>query len=128
MTVRIARPGSPWAAGEGMRFATVRRLPRGVPKGQFAVQDWYDVWYPNLAPGAELIKLGQAAFADREWQAFTKKCRAEMATPESSRILQLQAVLSQQADFSVGCYCEDESRCHCAILRELLVVHAAKLG
>lgn len=128
MTVRIVRLGSPRVAGEGTRIGTVRRPPRGVPKEQFAAQDWYDVWYPNLAPSVELMKLGQAAVTDKEWQAFAKKYRTEMATPENRHSLQLLAALSRQASFAVGCYCEDESRCHRSVLRELLAEAGAEIA
>ncbi|MCD6061217.1 MAG: hypothetical protein K0S16_1528, partial [Moraxellaceae bacterium] len=120
MTVRIVRLGSPRLAGEGLRIGTVRRPPRGVPKAEFAAQDWYDVWYPNLAPSAELLRQGQAAQTEKEWQAFAKRYRAEMATPDHRRSLELLAALSQRTDFSVGCYCENEARCHRSLLRELL--------
>lgn len=127
MTVRIVRLGSPRVAGEGLRIGTVRRPPRGVPREQFAAQDWYDVWYPNLAPSVELMKLGQAAVTDKEWQAFQKKYRAEMATPENRHTLQLLAALSRHTDFSVGCYCEQESRCHRSVLREMLAENGAEV-
>jgi uncharacterized protein YeaO (DUF488 family) len=120
MSVRIVRLGTPRAAGEGPRIGTVRRPPRGVPKEQFATRDWYDVWYPNLAPSAATVKLGLAAESAAEWSAYAKKYRAEMAAPDARRSLELLAVLSHTADFSVGCYCEREDRCHRSILRELL--------
>jgi uncharacterized protein YeaO (DUF488 family) len=91
-----------------------------VPKAEFASQNWYDVWYPNLAPSPETMKMGLAAESPKEWAAFTKKYRAEMATPENSRTIELLAVLSRDSNFSVGCYCEDESHCHRSVLRELL--------
>lgn len=128
MVVRVVRLGSPRAKDEGTRIGTVRRPPRGVPKAAFASQDWYDVWFPNLAPSVETMKSGQAAATPREWQAFLKKYRAEMATPENGRTLDLLAALSQHANFSVGCYCADESRCHRSILRALLAEKGAKLG
>jgi len=128
MAVRVVRLGSQRIAGEGTRIGTVRRPPRGVPKTAFASQNWYDVWFPNLAPSVETMKSGQAAATPRERLAFAKKYRAEMATPEHSRTLDLLAALSQHANFSVGCYCEDESRCHRAILRALLIERGAKLG
>src|ERR1700690_1004777 len=109
MVIRVVRLGAQRVKGEGTRIGTVRRPPRGVPKTAFASQNWYDVWFPNLAPSVETMKLGQAAATTREWQAFLKKCRAEMATPENSRTLDLLAALSQHANFSVGCYCEDEA-------------------
>jgi uncharacterized protein YeaO (DUF488 family) len=120
MAVRIVRLGSPRAAGEGLRVGTVRRPPRGVPKAEFASQDWYDVWYPNLAPSVETMQLGQAAATPAEWKQFVARFRREMAAPESARTIALLAALSHTADFSVGCYCADESRCHRSVLRELL--------
>jgi uncharacterized protein YeaO (DUF488 family) len=127
MVVRVVRLGSQRVAGEGTRIGTVRRPPRGVPKAAFASQNWYDVWFPNLAPSLETMKSGQQAATPGEWLAFFKKYRAEMATPEHSRTLDLLAMLSQHANFSVGCYCEDESHCHRSILRALLVEKGAKL-
>ena len=128
MSVRIVRLGSARQPGEGLRIGTVRRPPRGVPKEQFAAQDWYDVWYPNLAPSADTMKLGQEATTPAQWTAFVKKYRAEMAAPEASRTLDVLAALSQHAHFSVGCYCEDESHCHRATLRALLAERGAKLA
>jgi uncharacterized protein YeaO (DUF488 family) len=127
MVVRVVRLGSPRLEGEGTRIGTVRRPPRGVPKSAFASQNWYDVWFPNLAPSVETMKSGRAAATPAEWLAFLKKYRAEMATPENSRTLDLLAALSQHANFSVGCYCEDESHCHRSILRALLIEKGAKL-
>jgi uncharacterized protein YeaO (DUF488 family) len=127
MAVRVVRLGSPRESGEGTRIGTVRRPPRGVPKAEFASQNWYDVWYPNLAPSPETMKLGQDASTPAQWAAFTKKYRAEMATPEHSRTIDLLAALSHQSNFSVGCYCQDEARCHRSVLRELLAEKGAKL-
>ena len=127
MSVRVVRLGSPRVAGEGTRIGTVRRPPRGVPKAQFAKQNWYDVWFPNLAPSVETMKLGHNADTPAQWTAFTRKYKAEMATPEAQHDLQLLAALSHTTNFSVGCYCEDESRCHRSILRQLLVDHGAKV-
>jgi len=127
MAVRVVRLGSQRVEGEGTRIGTVRRPPRGVPKTAFASRNWYDVWFPNLAPSVETMKAGQAATTTREWLAFLKKYRAEMASPENSRTLDLLATLSHHANFSVGCYCEDESHCHRAILRALLVEKGAKV-
>ena len=120
MTVRVVRLGTPRADGEGLRIGTVRRPPRGVPKVQFASGNWYDVWFPLLAPSDATVKLGLKAETDREWAAFAKRYRAEMAKPDASRALDLLAALSRTADFSVGCYCADESRCHRSVLRALL--------
>ena len=128
MAVRIVRLGSPRAKDEGTRIGTVRRPPRGVPKSQFAARDYYDVWFPNLAPSVETMKLGQQATTEKDWAAFGRRYRAEMAAPEANRTLDLLAALSQHANFSVGCYCEDESHCHRSILRQLLVERGAKLA
>jgi uncharacterized protein YeaO (DUF488 family) len=127
MAIRVVRLGSERAAGEGTRIGTVRRPPRGVPKSEFASGNWYDVWYPHLAPSVETMKLGQSAQTPAQWSTFTRKYRAEMATPENARNLELLAALSQRSDFSVGCYCEDESHCHRSVLRELLVEKGAKV-
>ena len=127
MGIRIVRLGSPRARDEGLRIGTVRRPPRGVPKSEFASQDWYDVWYPNLAPSADLVKEAQNATTPKAWAAFAKKYRAEMGTPENARTLDLLAALSHGSDFSVGCYCEDESHCHRSVLRTLLAERGAAL-
>ena len=127
MAIRIVRLGSPRARDEGLRIGTVRRPPRGVPKSEFASQDWYDVWYPNLAPSADLVKEAQQAATPKAWAAFAKKYRAEMGTPENARTLDLLAALSHGSDFSVGCYCEDESHCHRSVLRSLLSERGANL-
>ena len=127
MVIRVVRLGSQRLKDEGTRIGTVRRPPRGVPRSEFASQNWYDVWFPNLAPSVETMKAGQAAATPGEWQAFLKKYRAEMGTPENGRTLDVLAALSQHANFSVGCYCEDEARCHRSILRALLVEKGAKV-
>jgi uncharacterized protein YeaO (DUF488 family) len=128
MTVRILRLGSERVNGEGLRIGTVRRPPRGVPKAEFSAQNWYDVWFPNLSPSPETMKMGRSAQTDKEWQAFKKKFRAEMAAPDNARTLDLLAALSHQTDFSVGCYCEDEAHCHRSVLRELLVEKGAAVA
>ena len=128
MAIRVVRLGTERSKGEGLRIGTVRRPPRGVPKTEYAAQNWYDVWLPNVAPTAELMKLGQAAKTEKEWLAFSKKYRKEMANPEKSRILDLLAALSHDSNLAVGCYCEDELRCHRAILRELLEERGAELA
>jgi uncharacterized protein YeaO (DUF488 family) len=128
MSVRIVRLGTPRLPGEGVRIGTVRRPPRGVPKVQFAKQDWYDVWFPNLAPSLETMKQAQAAETPAQWNAFVRKYRAEMATPENSHAIALLAALSQHTNFSVGCYCEDEAHCHRSILRALLAAQGAKFA
>ena len=127
MAVTIVRLGSPRLSGEGLRIGTVRRPPRGVPKAEFASRDFYDVWFPTLAPSDELLKLGQAAKTPRERAVFSRRYRREMARPESREALQLLAALSQDTDFSVGCYCADEARCHRGVLRELLAESGARL-
>lgn len=128
MTLRIVQLGSPRHAGEGVRIGTVRRPPRGVPKSEFATQDWYDVWYPNLAPSVEAMAVGRAAETAAQWAAFVRKYRAEMSTPENSRSLDLLAALSHHSDLSVGCYCDEEARCHRSILRQLLVERGARVA
>ena len=127
MAVRIVRLGTPRHPREGVRLGTVRRPPRGVPKGRFAADDWYDVWLPNLAPSALLVAAALTATDQAEWRRFTKRYTAEMARPENARVLDALAALSHQADFSVGCYCEDEERCHRSILRAILKRHGAKV-
>lgn len=128
MSVRIVRLGSPRTKDEGVRLGTVRRPPRGVPKGDFARLDWYDVWFPLLAPSVATMKLGLAAESERQWAAFSRKYRAEMRAPAASQSLDVLAALSTWANFSVGCYCEDESHCHRSLLRQLLVERGAKLA
>lgn len=128
MSIRVVRLGSPRTPGEGLRLGTVRRPPRGVPKAQFAKRDFYDVWLPALAPSQELVSFAQQASEQRAWKAFKRKYRAEMRAPEAARLLDLLAALSWQTDFSVGCYCEDESRCHRSVLRELLAARGAKMA
>ena len=127
MTVRVVRLGSPRSEDEGLRIGTVRRPPRGVPKSEFAKQNWYDIWFPNLSPSAETVKLALAAKTSVEWTKFVRKYRAEMATPENSRTIELLAAFSHECNFSVGCYCEDESHCHRSVLRELLAEKGARL-
>jgi uncharacterized protein YeaO (DUF488 family) len=128
VAVRIVQLGSPRAKGEGVRIGTVRRPPRGVPKREFATRDFYDVWLPSLAPSEGLVKLARSATDDRAWGAFTRRYRAEMHRPEASRILDLLAALSHSGDFSVGCYCDDERRCHRSVLRELLAERGAAIA
>ena len=127
MTIHIVQLGTERLKGEGLRIGTVRRPPRGVPKSEFASRNYYDVWLPEAAPTAELMKIGQQAKTDKEWTVFAKKYRSEMAKPEKSRLLDLLAALSHDSDFSVGCYCENEGRCHRSILRELLMERGAKI-
>ena len=130
MPLRIVRLGSPRAAGEGTRIGTVRRPPRGVPKAEFASRDYYDVWYPLLSPTPELVKealQAQADASDKEWAAFVKHFRKELAQPEASRTLDLLAALSHHSALSLGCYCEDEARCHRSVLRAELLARGAEI-
>jgi uncharacterized protein YeaO (DUF488 family) len=127
MPVRIVRLGSARVRGEGLRIGTVRHPPRGVRKSDYAAQNWYDVWFPILAPSAAVVKFALSARTARDWAAFTKKYRAEMAAPGAAKALDLLAALSHHANFSVGCYCADESRCHRSILRQLLEARGAKI-
>lgn len=128
MGIRIVRLGTARTADEGLRIGTVRRPPRGVPKARFASQNWYDLWYPNLAPSLATMKLGQQADDAAKWRAFAKRYRSEMAQADAARSIELLARLSQHANFSVGCYCEDQSRCHRSLLRALLLAQGAKLS
>ena len=125
--IRIVRLGSARAKDEGLRIGTVRRPPRGVPKSAYASRDFYDVWFPQLAPSEALLKQALAADTGTAWKKFVRRYRAEMKQPEARRALDLLAALSHQTNFSVGCYCADESRCHRSVLRELLAAHGAKL-
>ena len=127
MAIRVVRLGSPRVPGEGLRIGTVRRPPRGVPKTEFATRDFYDVWLPEAAPSEDLVKQAQAAESEKEWAAFRKKYRFEMGHPEKARLLDLLVALSRQTDFSVGCYCEDEARCHRSVLRDLLAERGAEI-
>jgi uncharacterized protein YeaO (DUF488 family) len=125
MAVRIVRLGTARQQGEGTRIGTVRRAPRGVPRTHYASQNWYDVWFPTLAPSLETMKLAQSASTPAQWNAFARKYRAEMSQPGARHALDVLAALSHTADFSVGCYCADESHCHRSILRELLADRGA---
>ena len=127
MPIRIVRLGTARLAGEGLRIGTVRRPPRGVPKSEYASRDYYDVWLPDLAPSADLVKSARASSDARTWAAFVRRYRAEMKRPEAVRFLHLLAHFSRQTSLSVGCYCEDEMRCHRSILRELLIEAGAEV-
>lgn len=128
MAIRIVRLGAKRTQGEGLRIGTVRKPPRGVPKSEFSRQDWYDVWLPELAPSVQTMKLGQGAETDKQWAAFAKRYRSEMAAGPASRALDLLAALSRQTDFAVGCYCAEEERCHRSLLRALLAVRGARFA
>ena len=127
MAIRIVRLGTDRTPDEGVRIGTVRRPPRGVPKSRFASDNWYDVWLPDLAPAPETVKRALASETERQWGAFVKQYRTEMARPEASRVLDVLAALSHGANFSVGCYCEDEARCHRSVLRQLLTDRKAEV-
>jgi uncharacterized protein YeaO (DUF488 family) len=128
MAIRVVRLGDPRAPGEGLRLGTVRRPPRGVAKAQFATRDYYDVWLPDVAPSEGLVRSAQLAEDVASWRRFDRAYRAEMKAPAAARLLELLAALSQRTDFSVGCYCADEARCHRSILRALLVQRGARLA
>ncbi len=127
MAVRIVRLGTLRSKEEGLRIGTVRRPPRGVPKDQFAARDFYDVWFPNLAPSEALVKRAQGAQSAADWRTFVKSYRAEMGRPENARALDLLAALSHQTNLAVGCYCADEEQCHRSVLRQLLAERGAAM-
>jgi len=127
MAIRIVRLGTPRAPDEGLRIGTVRRPPRGVRKSEFASRNFYDVWYPNLSPSAEVVALALSAETDKDWRAFVKRFKSEMAAPDASKSLDLLAALSHTTNFSVGCYCENEARCHRSVLRALLEERGAEV-
>jgi uncharacterized protein YeaO (DUF488 family) len=128
MAIRVVRLGTRRVPGEGPRLGTVRRPPRGVPRARFAKDDWYDTWLPDLAPSDALVKQGLRAQSAKEWAAFAKQYRREMQARAPARLLDMLALLSHSAHFSVGCYCEDESRCHRSVLRRLLAERGALLA
>lgn len=129
MPIRVVRLGSPRTHDEGLRLGTARRPPRGVRKEHYAKENYFDVWFPDLAPSAPLVSWALSEpWTDRRWARYEKSYRREMRAPERQRLLDVLARLSHQADFSVGCYCEREERCHRAILRTLLAEHGARLA
>lgn len=127
MAIRIVRLGSPRAAGEGLRLGTVRRPPRGVPKSRFASGNWYDIWFPVLAPSHATLNLGRSVDSAAGWRRFARRYGSEMKRPEATQALDLLAALSHRTNLAVGCYCEDESRCHRSLLREMLVARGARV-
>ena len=127
MAIRIVQLGTPRAPGEGLRLGTVRRPPRGVPKTEFASRDYYDLWFPNLAPSAELMAEGKVADDDKAWAAFKRKYNTQMNEPDAARVIDLLAAMSHQTSFSMGCYCDNENRCHRSLLRALLLEKGAQL-
>jgi uncharacterized protein YeaO (DUF488 family) len=128
MSIRVIRLGADRQKNEGLRVGTVRRPPRGVKKERLAADDWYDVWLPQLAPSAELVKQAQAATTPKQWAAFARKYRAEMADADNARLIALLAALSHDTNLSVGCYCADENRCHRSVLREILIERGAEVA
>lgn len=129
MAIRIVQLGTPRLQNEGVRIGTVRRPPRGVRKSDYAKLDYYDVWLPQLAPSADLVRMAQHEMQNADdWKEFAKKYRRELSSPDNSRLLDLLSALSRGTDFSVGCFCADESRCHRSILREVLADHGAALA
>jgi uncharacterized protein YeaO (DUF488 family) len=128
MAIQIVRLGTPRGPSEGLRIGTVRRPPRGVPRREYASRNFYDVWLPELAPSAALVKRAQHATDDRAWRAFERRYRAEMKRPEPARLLDLLAALSKNTNIAVGCYCEDERRCHRSVLRSVLAEHGAAIA
>ncbi|MBV1789497.1 DUF488 family protein [Marinobacterium sp. D7] len=127
MAIRVVRLGTERAKDEGIRLGTVRRPPRGVRKEEYASGNWYDVWMPILSPSPELVKQAQTATTDKEWAAFEKRFRKELTDPEASRSLELLVAFSKQSNFAIGCYCEDESRCHRSVLRAVLAERGADI-
>jgi uncharacterized protein YeaO (DUF488 family) len=128
MSLRVVRLGTPRVEGEGLRLGTVRRPPRGVKKEDYARRDYFDLWFPDLAPSAGLVSWALSEpWTDRRWAKYVKSYRAEMRDVKSQRLLNLLAAMSRQTNFSIGCYCENEDRCHRSILRDLLLEHGAEL-
>ncbi|HVZ22752.1 MAG TPA: DUF488 family protein [Vicinamibacterales bacterium] len=127
MPIRIVRLGTPRARGEGLRVGTVRRPPRGVPKAKFASENWYDVWFPTLAPSVPTMKIALGATTPAQWNTFVRKYKAEMSRPDARHALDLLTALSHETNLSVGCYCENEHHCHRSILRQLLIENGAQV-
>jgi uncharacterized protein YeaO (DUF488 family) len=129
LTLRVVRLGSPRHPGEGLRIGTVRRPPRGVRKSDYASRNFYDLWLPDLAPSQKWVSWALSTpWSDARWTKYARNYRHEMREPRAARLIELLAALSHQTDLSIGCYCENEERCHRSLLRELLVEKAAKLG
>jgi len=128
VSVRVVRLGTRRVPGEGLRIGTVRRPPRGVRRDQIAARDFYDVWLPVLAPSAQTMTAFRRDMSDPAWRRFGRAYRKEMASPDARHALDLLAALSHDTDFSVGCYCESEARCHRSILRALLSERGASFA
>jgi uncharacterized protein YeaO (DUF488 family) len=128
MAIRVVRLGTRRARGEGLRLGTVRRPPRGVKRSEIARRNYYDLWLPLLAPSAPVVRLALAQpYSEARWAKFVGRYRREMAQPAPRQLLGLLAAMSRHADFSVGCYCEREDRCHRSILRALLKESGARV-
>jgi uncharacterized protein YeaO (DUF488 family) len=128
MPIRIVQLGSRRSPGEGTRIGTVRRPPRGVRKERYAKDNWFDVWYPELAPTPELMAQAKSSRSESEWKSFVRRFRSQMREGAASRTLDLLSVLSRGANFSLGCYCEREERCHRSVLRALLEERGADIA
>ena len=128
MSIRIVRLGSPRADDEGLRIGTVRRPPRGIMKADFAAKNFYDVWYPVLAPSEALLKSHFPIASDDDWRRFKRRFLQEMKVPHAIKTLDLLAAFSHRSNFSVGCYCVDEEHCHRSLLRELFIARDALIG
>jgi uncharacterized protein YeaO (DUF488 family) len=129
LTLRVVRLGTPRRAGEGLRIGTARRPPRGVRKSDYAGLNYYDVWLPDLAPSQKWVSWALSQpWTDARWRKYSRNYRREMSDPRAQHLIELLAALSKKTNLSVGCYCEDENRCHRSLLRELLREHGAKLG
>lgn len=128
MSIRVVQLGSPRATGEGLRLGTVRRPPRGVRREDYARRDYYDVWTPELAPSADLVSWALSEpFTDKRWARYEKAYRTQMRKPAAARLISLLAALSHRTDFSIGCYCENATRCHRSILGDLLADAGARM-
>jgi uncharacterized protein YeaO (DUF488 family) len=128
MAISIIRLGTPRLPGEGVRVGTVRRPPRGIRKDRYAKDNWYDVWYPELSPTPDLMAQGKASESEADWKAFVRAFRKQMSEPTTSRTLDVLSALSSDSNFSLGCYCERENRCHRSVLRALLAERGAKVN
>ena len=127
MSVRIVRLGTPRDPDEGLRIGTVRRPPRAVRKQDYAARNYFDVWLPELAPSPPLVSLALSEpFTPQRWAVYRRRYRREMSQPAARRLIALLAALSSQTNFSVGCYCEDETRCHRSLLKRLLIEQGAE--
>jgi uncharacterized protein YeaO (DUF488 family) len=127
MAISIIQLGTPRLPGEGVRIGTVRRPPRGVSKDRYVQDNWYDIWYPELSPTPQLMAQAKSSQSESEWSAFVRQFRKQMGEPALTRTLDLLSALSVSANFSLGCYCEQEDRCHRSVLRALLTERGASV-